>query len=57
MDQKLIEEDCEGIERVRTPVERIGRYQSGVESSCVPDLSDHGVTPVVGQTTGVLGSN
>ena len=34
----------------------IGRYQSGVESSCVPDLSDHEVTPVVGQTTGVLGS-
>lgn len=24
MDQKLIEEDCEGIERVRTAAERLG---------------------------------
>ena len=40
-----------------SPIASIGRYQSGVESSCVSDLSDHGVTPVVGQTTSVWSSN
>ena len=37
--------------------ESIRRYQLGVESSCVSDLSDHEVTPVVDQTTGVWSSN
>ena len=52
----LTEEEIAALTNA-APLDRVRQHQSGVESSCVSDLSDHGVTLVVGQTTSVRSSN